>query len=627
VNPSTIPVCSGSAAFGAQAKSPYDDPKSVESFSRDFSYDRESLREAADRTADDLAGLSAPQVRVLDVGVGTGAFILPFLERLRERSLDCELDCLDISNLMLKRFQEHLNGSPLPNGAVRQTKADADKGLPQCFRLDGAAASGSDPRYDLVVITFVLHYLDNWRELIDRVYESLDFYGLFLQAEVIGDMRCVDGRPCPTAPREFQDFWSAYFEKRAERKQGVPWNPRIRVSDISAALDYCGRFEKWREEEYQWKQEVTWGRLCEWIEAAPVSSLSSDLDPEDRKFLADDMRNWLHDRDLEKEQPLTLNWGFRLVWLRKPFRPNELLWRSFDGFSRVPVPDAEGGQLPIEPAGEVEGNLREYLGKLLDDVLKPVFDRRCLFLDICLWDPFRQTTSQENWALSGHGISRVSDRLQTYTECTNSEARFNVFYLLYSLLRKKDVLRVTVYPDSRKPSTDPPLTGLVTPDQAAGVSPGALEALERCHQHFAVPEREVYIYYIPTDFHPQRGLGIGGLILISSVLLERNILNQLRAMLEATLSKVGLNYLFRNFWDKSLRAAVAAIMARNMSHNAGSHGLAHLIGGTISFDPEDPVSKAGQERAFLEYLKGRMDFVAEITTYWRELPWLEQPTS
>jgi oxygen-independent coproporphyrinogen-3 oxidase len=71
--------------------------------------------------------------------------------------------------------------------------------------------------------------------------------------------------------------------------------------------------------------------------------------------------------------------------------------------------------------------------------------------------------------------------------------------------------------------------------------------------------------------------------------------------------------------EHALRSAVAAIMARNMSHNPGSHGLAHLIGGTLS--PSDQ-----EVKAFLEYIKSRMDFLAEVTTYWREMPWLQQLT-
>jgi hypothetical protein len=72
---------------------------------------------------------------------------------------------------------------------------------------------------------------------------------------------------------------------------------------------------------------------------------------------------------------------------------------------------------------------------------------------------------------------------------------------------------------------------------------------------------------------------------------------------------------FRQFY--AIRSAIAAIMARNMSHNIGSHVLSHFIA-----DVEGNISQPRKE--LLDYLKARMDFIAEISTYWRELPWLNQ---
>jgi hypothetical protein len=79
----------------------------------------------------------------------------------------------------------------------------------------------------------------------------------------------------------------------------------------------------------------------------------------------------------------------------------------------------------------------------------------------------------------------------------------------------------------------------------------------------------------------------------------------------------------------ALRSAIAAIMARNMSHNPGSHGLAYLmaeIEEKIRSGQALSVEEAKDLKNFLEYAKARMDFVAEVTTYWREMPWLEQLT-
>jgi hypothetical protein len=76
--------------------------------------------------------------------------------------------------------------------------------------------------------------------------------------------------------------------------------------------------------------------------------------------------------------------------------------------------------------------------------------------------------------------------------------------------------------------------------------------------------------------------------------------------------------------QKGLRAAIASIMARNMSHHCGSHALGYILEdlGKNSLTS----SEQKQLKEFLKYLKAKMDFIAEVTTYWREIPWLEQLT-
>jgi hypothetical protein len=117
-----------------------------------------------------------------------------------------------------------------------------------------------------------------------------------------------------------------------------------------------------------------------------------------------------------------------------------------------------------------------------------------------------------------------------------------------------------------------------------------------------------------------RPLSIGIIIVFTNKYLSTKKIEKCMDIASKYLSPIRLDEEIEIQRRFSLRSAVAAIMARNMSHNPGSHGLAHLIGGTLS--PSDQEMKA-----FLEYIKGRMDFLAEVTTYWREMPWLQQLTS
>lgn len=77
-----------------------------------------------------------------------------------------------------------------------------------------------------------------------------------------------------------------------------------------------------------------------------------------------------------------------------------------------------------------------------------------------------------------------------------------------------------------------------------------------------------------------------------------------------------------NLKRHALRSAVSAIMARNMSHNIGSHPLDYFLS-----DVQSSRTYRDADIAFLRYIKERMDFLAEITTHWRELPWLEPSIS
>lgn len=70
--------------------------------------------------------------------------------------------------------------------------------------------------------------------------------------------------------------------------------------------------------------------------------------------------------------------------------------------------------------------------------------------------------------------------------------------------------------------------------------------------------------------------------------------------------------------ETSVRAALASIVGRNISHNLGSHPLDYLIHSLERDEtPEGHIH-------FLRYVKERMDFLADVTTQWTTMPWYEQ---
>src|ERR1700755_465687 len=83
------------------------------------------------------------------------------------------------------------------------------------------------------------------------------------------------------------------------------------------------------------------------------------------------------------------------------------LWDNYTNFRNVqtPVPEGDKGQLPIVPADCIQRpDLKGDLTSCVTTVWMPalVEESHCLFLDLCIWDPFRMD-SPDNWALVNPG--------------------------------------------------------------------------------------------------------------------------------------------------------------------------------------------------------------------------------
>lgn len=100
---------------------------------------------------------------------------------------------------------------------------------------------------------------------------------------------------------------------------------------------------------------------------------------------------------------------------------------------------------------------------------------------------------------------------------------------------------------------------------------------------------------------------------------NRNIISYFRSEYE--------EYFYKKIIHHALRSAVAAIMARNMSHNIQSHAASYAIS-----ELEESRSRIYPPKEILplinllSYVKARSDFIAEVSTFWSEMPWLEKLT-
>ncbi len=117
-----------------------------------------------------------------------------------------------------------------------------------------------------------------------------------------------------------------------------------------------------------------------------------------------------------------------------------------------------------------------------------------------------------------------------------------------------------------------------------------------------------YQYYIPSPMLSETP--VGGLVVGTKTILNEDDIDNLEDI--ALKVTVDINFIEHKEKIKQetikhgTKAAMTAIMSRNLSHNIGSH--------VISYHAQTIEDNRQQERELYQYIQHRMDFLAEITT-------------
>ena len=306
------------------------------------------------------------------------------------------------------------------------------------------------------------------------------------------------------------------------------------------------------------------------------------------------------------------------------------VWANYRQISKLLVyPKTEAsGRLPLNPEQGIYGkDFNFFLTEFLQKILVPALghESHCLYLNLCIWDPLR-IESSANWAVTDCGINRMKTEIRNFHKAI-ADSKLDLYYLLYRQL-KKEVLVFAVAADGAV-KTDAVLDSLVPEDaeDKVEITNKYHEALKAHSLLHVKDESMIYVYYIPTLFHPKgAGTGIGGLIFISKYSFKPELMVKLQTILDSTLSKVGVTYLFASFFDQSIRSAISSVMARNMSHNIGSHVIPRATVDSVRRRLEElnlcAADDLSSQLKLLTLLKGNLDeyaqrkadFLAEITT-------------
>jgi ubiquinone/menaquinone biosynthesis C-methylase UbiE len=278
-------------------------------FKDNITYDINSLEDIAKITRDFLLVNGKGFLNILDIGVGNGIFSLPFINYLmNDKRLDFSFKCFDISSVFLKETKKKIFANQQLKERAVCFEKDANHGILDIF---------PQKTFDVIICTFVLQYINDWKLLLEDIFKCLKSKGIFIQAEIIGDLKNVDGSFDENSNELIKVFWQKYFE---ERKNFFEWNPSISVTNLSLVFNYChqnDKFKKFKEKKYLWTMEVMWKDFCSWIRNGIFSSLGSDLKSSDRKLLSQKMKNWLSLKHINLHEKLTLKWGFKITWMIK----------------------------------------------------------------------------------------------------------------------------------------------------------------------------------------------------------------------------------------------------------------------------------------------------------------------
>lgn len=253
-------------------------------------------------------------VNILEAGSGSGRFIIPLVQVLKESSLQYNLTACDVSEQMLEQLS---------------TRIDCRKNFiePILFDLQSKHVIGEDI-FDLIFTIAVLHIPSDWRQCLRNMMQMLRPGGICILTKEInqfmhrtegfdnsGDLEDIDA--------QLDEFFRAYHQFRIEA--GEPYLPTgITYSDIKPAIDYLvGRGmepveTRLDDEGLKWQKPHSYTDLLETFRLRTITTWGSDLSPAARAMIYDQLKDWLIKRRIDMETTFYLPAKLQTFTFRKP---------------------------------------------------------------------------------------------------------------------------------------------------------------------------------------------------------------------------------------------------------------------------------------------------------------------
>jgi len=119
-------------------------------------------------------------LRLLDIGVGTGQVFIPLYKKLTNQTTDCTAFVVDNNANMLKCFRENCMNQGIDLGAIKILQKNfKELTTNDCYYFG---------KEDIILMTRVLHQLREWQIFLKDLLPKLNSGGVIIFTESFGDL-------------------------------------------------------------------------------------------------------------------------------------------------------------------------------------------------------------------------------------------------------------------------------------------------------------------------------------------------------------------------------------------------------------------------------------------------------
>lgn len=228
---------------------------------------------------------------ILDIGCGKGDFSLHLIKLLERNNIEYRYDGFDVSKEMITCYKKQITDNNINMDAVNLWVDDV------LFQIPNLVKSNKE-KYDVVIITFVLHYFKNWNSLLQEIKKLLKPGGVLIQTSAYGHYSLLVGcnRMIEDTPSEVVNFWMKLFNLKENLNFENRWVNFIDILELSDVREYLENelsFSLEGSRFFSWQKFANLGTLLDWIRISPISPISGGLTDDQKTQLKDAMEKWL----------------------------------------------------------------------------------------------------------------------------------------------------------------------------------------------------------------------------------------------------------------------------------------------------------------------------------------------